>query len=295
MTQQPPFDPNQPGAQVPPPPYPGAAPGQPPYPGAVPGQPPYPGAAPGQPYPGAAPGQPYPGAAPGQPYPGQPPYPGAVPGQPYPPQPPAKKSKKKLIIGGIAGVILLACLGTAITGGGDDTAAPEKTTAAADAGKGDAPAADEVKAEETKAEETKKAEEPAKDETPGLKDAARDGKFEFKVTSVKCGVKQIGSDFLNQKAQGQYCLINVSVKNIGKEAQDFADSVQKAFDADKVEYAVDSGAAIYLEDNKVLFTKINPGNTVKGTLVFDVPKGTKLTSVELHDSMFSGGVTVNLK
>ncbi|MEU4688301.1 DUF4352 domain-containing protein [Actinoplanes sp. NPDC023714] len=272
MTQQPPFDPNQPGAQVPPP---------------------YPGAAPGQPYPGAAPGQPYPG----QPYPGQPPYPGAVAGQPYPPQPqpPAKKSKKKLIIGGIAGVVLLACLGTAITGGGDDSAAPEKTTAAADAGKGDAPAADEVKAEETKAEETEKAEEPAKDETPGLKDAARDGKFEFKVAGVKCGVKQIGSDFLNQKAQGQYCLINVSVKNIGKEAQDFADSVQKAFDADEVEYAVDSGAAIYLEDNKVLFTKINPGNTVKGTLVFDVPKGTKLTSVELHDSMFSGGVTVNLK
>jgi hypothetical protein len=28
--------------------------------------------------------------------------------------------------------------------------------------------------------------------------------------------------------------------------------------------------------------------------VFDVPKKTKLVKVELHDSPFSGGVTVNL-
>ncbi|RSM44161.1 hypothetical protein DMB66_52525 [Actinoplanes sp. ATCC 53533] len=40
---------------------------------------------------------------------------------------------------------------------------------------------------------------------------------------------------------------------------------------------------------------MNPGNTVKGKLVFDVPEGTKLTSLELHDSLFSDGVQVNLK
>ena len=55
-------------------------------------------------------------------------------------------------------------------------------------------------------------------------------------------------------------------------------------------------AAIYAnEDQQVLFEEINPGNTVKGKLVFDIPKGAKLASLEPHDSMFSGGVTVSLR
>jgi hypothetical protein len=33
---------------------------------------------------------------------------------------------------------------------------------------------------------------------------------------------------------------------------------------------------------------------VDGLLVFDVPAETQLTKLELHDSPFSGGVTVNL-
>jgi hypothetical protein len=33
---------------------------------------------------------------------------------------------------------------------------------------------------------------------------------------------------------------------------------------------------------------------VTGTLVFDVPKGTKPSKLELHDSPFSGGVEVQL-
>jgi hypothetical protein len=33
---------------------------------------------------------------------------------------------------------------------------------------------------------------------------------------------------------------------------------------------------------------------VSGTLVFDVPKTVKLTALELHDSLLSGGVRVAL-
>lgn len=49
-----------------------------------------------------------------------------------------------------------------------------------------------------------------------------------------------------------------------------------------------------IEDNEVFLNEINPGNTVKGVLVFDMPKGTTPASIELHDSMLSGGVTVSL-
>lgn len=195
-----------------------------------------------------------------------------------PAQPPAKKkSKLPWIAGGFVGLMLIACIGAVASGGGDEAASTE----AADV------ATTTAGAKKTEAK---------KDETPGLKVAVRDGKFEFTVTGVKCGVAKIGSDILGQKAQGQFCLVDVQVKNIGKEAQTFADSVQKAFDAKKVEYSADSGAAIYAnEDSQVFFTEINPGNTVKGKLVFDVPKGTQLTTLELHDSMFSGGVKVALR
>jgi hypothetical protein len=40
--------------------------------------------------------------------------------------------------------------------------------------------------------------------------------------------------------------------------------------------------------------EINAGNQVKGKLIFDVPKSTKLTAIELHDSIFWGCVKVPL-
>ncbi|GAB2594300.1 hypothetical protein Aab01nite_82800 [Paractinoplanes abujensis] len=116
------------------------------------------------------------------------------------------------------------------------------------------------------------------------------------MTGVKCGVAKVGNQYLNEKAQGQFCLVSIQIKNIGKEAQTMSDSVQKAYDAKGTEFSVDSGAAIHAnEDQQVFFEEINPGNTVKGKLVFDIPKDTKLTSLELHDSLFSGGVKVALK
>ncbi|MGW3859345.1 DUF4352 domain-containing protein [Micromonospora arida] len=124
---------------------------------------------------------------------------------------------------------------------------------------------------------------------------ARDGKFEFTVKSSKCGVAKIGSDMLGQKAQGQFCLVTVNVKNIGKEAQMFDGSSQKAYAADGTEYSADTGAAIYANKNAETFLNdINPGNQVNGVVVFDIPKNVKITKLELHDSMFSGGVDVTL-
>ncbi|MEU8166956.1 DUF4352 domain-containing protein [Micromonospora sp. NPDC049004] len=136
-------------------------------------------------------------------------------------------------------------------------------------------------------------EKPAK--TAKIGQPARDGKFEFTVKSSKCGVAKIGSDVLGAKAQGQFCLVTVNVKNIGKEAQMFDGSSQKAYAADGTEYSADTGAAIYANKNAETFLNdINPGNQVTGVVAFDIPKNVKLTKLELHDSMFSGGVDVTL-
>ncbi|MEV4544747.1 DUF4352 domain-containing protein [Micromonospora echinaurantiaca] len=131
--------------------------------------------------------------------------------------------------------------------------------------------------------------------TAKIGQAARDGKFEFTVKSAKCGVAKVGSDLLGDKAQGQFCLVTVNVKNIGKEPQTLIDSSQKAYAADGTEYSTDSEAALYAnKDQQTLFAEINPGNQVTGVLVFDIPKKAKLAKLELHDSPFSGGVEVAL-
>jgi hypothetical protein len=53
-------------------------------------------------------------------------------------------------------------------------------------------------------------------------------------------------------------------------------------------------ASLVIEQNQTFLEDINPGNQVKGTLVFDVPQGTKLTSIVLHESMFTAGVKIPL-
>lgn len=134
--------------------------------------------------------------------------------------------------------------------------------------------------------------------TAKIGEPARDGKFEFTVTSIKCGEKSVGDQYLNEKAQGEFCRLSLSIKNIGNEAQSLLSSDQKLLNAEGQQFAADDTATIYASsDNSgsTWFDQINPGNSVKGDILFDVPAGANITTAELHDSSFSGGVKVNLQ
>lgn len=179
--------------------------------------------------------------------------------------------KRTLSILFVSALVALGCGAGAGSSGGDDSAAARDNSAAAQGD--DKPAAKQAK----------------------IGDPVRDGKFEFTVKSMKCGVSKVGTDMLGKKAQGQFCLITVNVKNIGKEPQALVDSAQKAYAADGTEYSTDSSAAIYAnKDQNTVFNELNPGNQITGVLVFDIPKDAKLAKLELHDSIFSGGVEVAL-
>lgn len=130
-----------------------------------------------------------------------------------------------------------------------------------------------------------------------LNEAARDGKFEFVVKGVECGKTTIGTnEYLTQNAQGQFCLMTVNVKNIGDEAQGFFGSDQKLLNAQNQQYAADDAAGVYVDQNySTLFSNINPGNSVEGIIVFDIPKDQTPVTAELHDSAFSNGVKVSLQ
>ncbi len=134
--------------------------------------------------------------------------------------------------------------------------------------------------------------------TAKIGEPARDGKFEFTVNSMKCGEKSIGDQFANTKAQGQFCRVNLTVKNISNEPQTLDSTSQYAYSVQGQKYSTNDEAAIYAEadtnSSGAWYNNINPGNKVTGDIFFDVPDGTNPVKVELHDSAFSNGVDVNL-
>jgi hypothetical protein len=128
-------------------------------------------------------------------------------------------------------------------------------------------------------------------------ETARDGKFEFVVKSVTCGTTSVGpNQYLTKTAQGQYCLATVSVKNIGDKQQYFSEGDQKLLNASNQQYSPDSTATLYNSNSSDVFlAQINPGNSVEGVLVFDIPKDQTPVTAELHDSSLSSGVKVSLQ
>lgn len=203
-------------------------------------------------------------------------FPQGVPGQhppPAPPAPAAKKRKWPWIVAGVVGFLIV------VSSFSDDA---DKTEAA------------EPSSSPTVAAET--APTAAVPVATKLNTPVRDGKFEFVVTGVQPGLAEVGDNpFLNQKAQGQFVIVTLSVQNIGDKPQGFSPSDQKLFDTEGRSFESDAAAQIALGTSDVpLWDNINPGNTVTVQLVYDMPAAAVPARIELHDSMFSGGVTVDL-
>jgi hypothetical protein len=220
----------------------------------------------------------------------------AAPGAPMAPvdgKRPWFKKKRVLIP---AGVLALAMFGSALSGEDETAPASAQTSPSATTEAPAAPAAKPAAGTTTKAAAPKAAPaKPAPKPASQLGKPVRDGKFAFTVRSVKCGIAKVGDNpYLTEKAQGQFCAVALTVENIGKEPQSmFADN-QYAFDSKERKFSANSKASLVDESSQVLWEEINPGNSVKGKVYFDIPKGAKLTNLELHDSMFSGGVKVRL-
>jgi hypothetical protein len=187
-----------------------------------------------------------------------------------------KKSRKGLVIGlVVVTVLVLLCAGIVSGGGSGSSSGSGGKTPGGSSSKSDTPA-----------------------HLAGIGDPVRDGKFQFTVKKVTCGFRQIGTNqFLRKKAQGQFCLVTVTVKNIKNEPQTLLDSEQKAY-VGSAQYSVDTEAGFAANEGgsgdstNVWLQEINPGNSVTGVLVWDIPAGRKLSKLELHDSVFSNGVEV---
>lgn len=209
------------------------------------------------------------------------------PGQPQPPLAPVPRksffARHKVLTVFLAILALVVVVSVASGLGGDEPAGTTGTVGTT--GTGDAAAEGEPDGQAPAAPE---------ETVPGIGTAVRDGKFEFTVTAVEPGVASVGDELLSVDAQGQFVLVHVTVTNVGDAAQMFDASSQKLFDAQGREHSADSTAGIYLGDANSFLNDINPGNSIQGVVVFDVPADAVPASIELHDSFMSGGISVAL-
>jgi Domain of unknown function (DUF4352) len=216
----------------------------------------------------------------------QPPGPGGPsqpPGQPWqppgpyqPPQPPRGRRRGCLYaVLGVAGAVVLIIIAGIVA-------------AAVSAGHGTASGASPPAPATSRATSTAP-------QLAGIGTPVRDGKFQFTITKITYA-KTVGGQF-GQTAQGEYTIVHVTVTNIGSVPQTLDDSAQYLYDAKGRKFSADSAADIFANgsSNSVFFNSINPGNTVHGKIAFDLPPGDKAVKAELHDSLFSGGVTVSLR
>lgn len=138
-----------------------------------------------------------------------------------------------------------------------------------------------MKASETQANAPKK--------TYALHQPAKDGQFTFTVTEVR-RTGHVGDSLTGTDAQGEFIVVTMTVLNHGRHAQMLNASDQKLLANGKT-YDADSGA---FTDSKAFLNNINPGNSVVAHVAFDVPRGTTVQQVVLHDSPYSAGVRVAL-
>jgi hypothetical protein len=121
-------------------------------------------------------------------------------------------------------------------------------------------------------EQPKENEEKPKEEKPkmaGIGETIKVGDVAFTVHGTSTA-KNVGGEF-GSNAQGTFLVVDVSVKNEGKEAITTDSSFFKLKVGD-VEYEASGEASIYAnEDTDFFLQKVNPGLENRGKVVFDVP------------------------
>lgn len=200
---------------------------------------------------------------------------------------PAPTPKKKnwflrhKLLTALGAILLLIVLGSALGGGkhGEQQAAPAVSS----------------NAENTNGQQGQNSPPAEAKPAAGIGSTVTSGDFAITVTSVEPGQAMVGNSALGKSAQGEFVFVHVKVTNNGKKADTFTSSLQKLVDGQGREFEADGAAAIYLGDNGVLLKEINPGNSVEGVLVYDLPKGTTPEKAVFQAGYIAKKVEVSLK
>jgi hypothetical protein len=122
----------------------------------------------------------------------------------------------------------------------------------------------------------------------------KDGDYTFVVNSVKCG-KTTSGGVDPSKPADEFCAVDLSVTNDGKDVNTFDDSQVEGFSAGR-RHVANPEASMRANSYTNVFPKVvKPGQVLRSVVLIDVPVGEQLDTVELHDSILNDGTSVSLK
>lgn len=155
--------------------------------------------------------------------------------------------------------------------------------------------------QETKKDEPKKEEAKPKKEEP-KKELSKEGessKVNIAVGSVET-LESVGSDHINEKAQGVFKVVELTLTNNQKDAITLSSNSFKLVDNQDREFSPNSAAQIKLNvanggNSKFLLEKLNPGLSQTGKIVFDVPKDAQGLVLKARGGMTGKEITLKLE
>jgi hypothetical protein len=141
--------------------------------------------------------------------------------------------------------------------------------------------------------------DPLRSETPGatassedivahgmVGDPLRAGALELTVTGDRCGVRALS---LATPARGQFCLVTITVRNLGQTTQAVTVADSDVISATGRRYPASAVASRYAG---ALPASLPPAASRTGVVAFDLPRTEVIDRVELHPSALGGGVAV---
>ncbi|MFE6708251.1 DUF4352 domain-containing protein [Bacillus thuringiensis] len=179
-----------------------------------------------------------------------------------------RKPKAKLFISSIVCLVLAMIL--IPTKDKEEKPKAKETTQQASTEVKEEPKKEEVKKEEPKKEEPKK-EEPKKE----LSKEGESSKVKIAVGSVE-STDSVGGEYLNEKAQGVFKVVEISITNNQKDAITVDANSFKLVDNQDREFKYSTQAQTAYDignggKSDFFLKQLNPGLTQSGKIIFDVP------------------------
>jgi len=185
--------------------------------------------------------------------------------------------KRMLAVLALVIVVALALASRESPGGGNRRRGPPASTSAAE-GHAAAPAATE--------------EEPPA--AQGKQPSARDGSLSVTVNQVRCGVRRIGQGLRARTARGQFCLIFLTVVNVGERRSALSFVGQRLVDDDGGRFGPDLRARTVVPGGEAVWRQLDPGERTAGTIVFELPANARPVRLILNDAPSGGSSGMDL-
>lgn len=132
----------------------------------------------------------------------------------------------------------------------------------------------------------------------GLNQEVVDKDLSFTITNVT-KQKNVGNSYTKKTAQGMFYIVTVQIKNNGDKTTTFDSSMAVMTDSQnrQFERSIEGQTALGMEKGSVdlFLQQVQPGLSVTGKIIFDVPEDIADPMVVVKGSIFSSGQKIKLQ